>query len=292
MHRIGIVTDSSSNLPADMVAQCGISVVPIYLHWNGRTYLDGIDIEPQEVYRKLRENKHIPHTAAPSVGDFLQTYLGLSREVDGIVSVHPPAALSGVVKSAETAAKLVEEIVPVRVIDAGTAAMGAGFVTLAAARIAEKGGDLTAVQQAALAIRNRVTVYAMLDTLEYLYYGGRIGKAAALLGVALKMKPILILNQSDVDVLAKPRTSSRAIQAMLDEMARRVDGRPIHVAVLHADALEAATDLRRKIEGYFDCVEVMTCAFTPVMGAHTGPGLLGIAFYEDLCSENAVRSEG
>jgi DegV family protein with EDD domain len=275
-----------------MVAQYGINVVPIYLHWNGRTYLDGIDIEPQEVYRKLRENKHIPHTAAPSVGDFLQTYLRLSREVEGIVSVHPPARLSGVVKSAETAAQLVKEIVPVRVIDAGTAAMGAGFVTLAAARIAEKGGDLTSVHQAALTIRNRVTVYAMLDTLEYLYYGGRIGKAAALLGVALQMKPILILNQSHVDVLAKPRTSSRAIQAMLDEMARRVDGRPIHVAVLHADALEAAIDLRRKIEGKFDCVEVMTCAFTPVMGAHTGPGLLGVAFYEDLCSENAVRSEG
>lgn len=292
VHKIGIVTDSSSNLPEEMVAQYGISVVPIYLHWNGRTYLDGIDIEPQEVYRRLRENKHIPHTAAPSVGDFLQTYLKCSREVDGIVSIHPPASLSGIVKSAQTAAQLAEEIVPVRVIDAGTAAMGAGFVTLTAARTAEKGGDLTAVQQAALAIRSRVTVYAMLDTLEYLYYGGRIGKAAALLGVALRMKPILILNQSNVDVLAKPRTCSRAIQAMLDEMARRVDGRPIHVAVLHADAIEAVDALREKIVQNFDCVEVMICAFTPVMGAHTGPGLLGIAFYDDLDSKNAAREEG
>ncbi len=124
MHRIGIVTDSSSNLPEEVVTQYGINIVPIYLHWNGRTYLDGIDIEPQDVYRRLRENKHIPHTAAPSVGDFLQTYLKLGREVDGIVSIHPPASLSGVVRSAQTAAKLAEEIVPVRVIDAGTAAMG------------------------------------------------------------------------------------------------------------------------------------------------------------------------
>jgi DegV family protein with EDD domain len=292
VHRIGIVTDSSSNLPEEKVARYGINVVPIYLHWNGRTYLDGIDIEPQDVYRRLRENKQIPHTAAPSVGDFLQTYLRLSREVDGIVSIHPPASLSGVVKTARTAAKLVEEIIPVHVIDAGTAAMGAGFVTLAAARTAENGGDLTAVHQAALTIRDRVTVYAMLDTLEYLYHGGRIGKAAALLGVALRMKPILILNQNDVDVLAKPRTCSRAIQAMLDEMARRVDGRPVHVAVLHADALETANALREKIVQNFDCVEVMTCAFTPVMGAHTGPGLLGVAFYDDLCSENVMRSEG
>ncbi len=129
----------------------------------------------------------------------------------------------------------------------------------------------------------------MLDTLEYLYYGGRIGKAAALLGVILRMKPILILNQSDVDVLAKPRTSSRAIQAMLVEMARRVDGRPVHVAVLHADALDASKALREKIVQSFNCVEVMTCAFTPVMGAHTGPGLLGIAFYDDLESESVAR---
>ena len=292
MRGIGIVTDSSSNIPDEMIAQYGIHVVPIYLHWNGRTYLDGVDIEPQEVYRRLRQNKQIPHTASPSVGDFLQTYLKLSQEVDGIVSIHPPASLSGVVKTAQTAAKLAGEIVPVCVIDAGTAAMGAGFVTLAAARSAEKGGDLTMVEQAALAIRNRVTVYAMLDTLEYLFYGGRIGKGAALLGVALRMKPILILNQSDVDVLAKPRTRSRAIQAMLDEMARRIDGRPVHVAVLHADAIEAAKALREKIVHAFDCVEVMTCAFTPVMGAHTGPGLLGIAFYDDLDSENVTREEG
>jgi len=281
MAKIAVVTDSASNLPPELAAQHGIKVVPLYLHWEGQTYRDGVDITPDEVYRRLRENKHLPHTAAPSTGDFLQTYLQLGHEADAIVSVHLPVELSSVIQTARLAADLAKEEVQVHVVDAGTAAMGAGFVALAAARAAAQSASMDTVVQAAREVSSDVVVCAMLDTLEYLYLGGRIGRAAALVGTALQIKPVLYLNNNIVDVLAKPRTRSRALRVMLEEMARRLNGRQAHVAVLHADAPIGARLLREKVETDFPCVEVLTTTFTPVMGAHTGPGLLGLAFYPE-----------
>lgn len=279
--KIAVVTDSTANLPSVVIEKYGITVVPINLHWGNETYKDGVDISVEEVYRRLRENKQIPKTAAPSVGDFLQTYLRLSGEVDGIISIHLPENLSGTVKSARVAAELAREHVPIEVVDTGTATMGAGFVVLAAARAAERGADLSKVMEVAEEISPRTMVLAMIDTLEYLYRSGRISKAQGLLGVALRIKPILTIHNREVDILAKTRTTSRGIRIMLDEMEERVDGHPVHVAVLHADALEEARHLKRMVEERFDCLEIFTCSMTPVMGAHTGPGLLGLAFYAD-----------
>jgi DegV family protein with EDD domain len=279
--KIAVVTDSTANLPSVVIDKYGITVVPINLHWGSETYKDGVDITVEDVYRRLRENKQIPKTAAPSVGDFLQAYLRLSDEVEGIVSIHLPENLSGTVKSARVAAELAHEHVPVEVIDTGTATMGAGFVVLAAARAAERGEELSKVIEIAQEISPRTTVLAMIDTLEYLYRSGRISKAKGLLGMMLRIKPILTIHNREVDVLAKTRTTSRGISIMLDEMEERVDGHPVHVAVLHADALEEALYLKQLVEERFHCLEIFTCSMTPVMGAHTGPGLLGLAFYAE-----------
>jgi len=281
MNRIAIVTDSASNLPPEVAAQHDITVVPIYLHWDGRTYRDGVDITPDEVYRRLRKSKDLPHTAAPSAGDFLQTYLRLGRKVEQVVSVHLPMELSSTIESAQLAANLAAAEVPVRVVDAGTAAMGAGFVALAAARTAARGADLETVVQTAREISPKVMVYVVFDTLKYLQRSGRIGRAASLMGAALQIKPIIYLNDNVVDVLAKPRTRTRALRMMLDKMAGQVDGRPVHVAVMHADAAEGANRLREQVEARFHCIETLTTAFTPVMGVSTGPGLLGLAFYPE-----------
>jgi DegV family protein with EDD domain len=281
IRKIAIVTDSATNLPQVIIDQYGITVVPIYLHWNNHTYRDGVDISTEEVYRRLRETKQIPRTAAPSVGDFLQTYLGLSQKVDAILSIHIPENLSGTVASARLAAELAQEHVEVHVVDTGTAAMGAGFVALAAARANARGEDLEDVMQLVEKISSRATIFAMIDTLEYLYRGGRIGKAQGLLGVALRIKPILTINNQEVDVLAKTRTTSRGIQIMLKEMQKRVGSQPVHVAVLHADALDQAYGLKQLVQEQFEYVEIFTCSITPVMGAHTGPGLLGLAFYAE-----------
>ena len=278
---VAVVTDSASNLPSEVVEKYGLSIVPIYLHWGKETYRDGIDITPGEVYQRLARDKQIPRTSAPSVGDFLRVYMMLSEEVDAIISIHLPEKLSGVVKSARIAANLVSEVIPVEVVDSGTAAMAAGFVALAAARAAAQGEDLSSVQKVAQTVSSKATVLAMLDTLEYLHRGGRIGKAAALLGIALKIKPILYINNHVVDVMAKARTFSQGVRLMLEEMERRVGDKRVHVAVLHANALEKAESLRKLVQERFDCAEIFTCPFTPVMGAHTGPGLIGLAFYPE-----------
>jgi len=256
-------------------------VIPLYLHWGGQTCRDGVDITPDEVYRRLRENKQMPRTAAPSAGEFLQTYQRMAAEADAVVSVHMPRELSATIEAARLAAEMAAEIVPVRVVDAGTAAMAAGFVALAAARVAAEGASLEDVVAAAYEVKDRVALYILLDTLEYLYRSGRIGRAASLLGAALQVKPIVCVNDNVVDVLARPRTRSRAVRVMLDAMARRVGERPVHVAVTHADAPAEADRLRRQVEARFDCMELLTTAFTPAMGASAGPGLVGVAFYPE-----------
>ena len=136
MGKIAVVTDSTSNLPPEVARQYGIAIVPIYLSWDGRVYRDGVDITPDEVYQEMRQSQNSFHTSTPSAGDFLQTYLRLGRAAEGVVSVHLPPELSGTIQSAQLAAILAADEVPVRVINARTAAMGAGFVTLAAARAA------------------------------------------------------------------------------------------------------------------------------------------------------------
>jgi DegV family protein with EDD domain len=278
---IAVVTDSASNLPAELVEGMGITVVPIYLHWNGSSYRDSVDISAREVYRRLKEGKDTPQTSAPSVGDFLRTYLELGTEVEEIVSIHLPENLSATIEAARLAADLARDHIKVSVIDAGTAAMGAGFVTLGAARAAHRHVSVEEIKQITQEIGSKVVVLAMLDTLKYLRRSGRIGRAAGLLGIALRIKPILFINNGVVDVVGKPRTQSRGFEMMLDEMERQVNGRPVHVAVLHANAPKDADKLREQVEAEFDCVEIFTCQFTPVMGAHTGPGLVGIAFYAE-----------
>jgi len=279
--RVAIVTDSTANLPSVIVQKYGITVVPIHLHWDNEVYKDGIDITAEDVYRRLRATKQIPKTAAPSVGDFLQAYLRLSYEVDGIVSIHLAGTMSGTLKSARLAAELAREHVPVYVIDTGTATMGAGFAVLAAARAAEKGENLNEVKRISDEISQRTTVYAMIDTLEYLVRSGRIHKVEGLLGVALRIKPILTIHNHEIDVLSKTRTTSHGIRIMLDEMDERVKGQPVHVAIIHADVPEAARSLKELVNDRFDCIEIFTCPMTPVMGAYTGPGLLGLAFYTE-----------
>jgi len=279
--RIAVVTDSASNLPESVLRSYGIAVVPVYLRLNGRVYRDGVDITPEEVYRVMREGTVQPYTAAPSAGDFLSAYLRLSKEAQGIVSIHLPAKLSATIESAKLAAELAASEVEVRVVDARTAAMGAGFVAIEAARVASQGADLETVVRAAHKISSKASVYVVFDTLEYLYRSGRIGRAVSLAGAALQIKPVIYLNDGVVDVLAKPRTRSRAIGVMLSKMAQVVDGRAVHVAVMHADAAGEVEPLREQIEARFHCVEVLTTTFTPVMGASAGPGVLGVAFYPE-----------
>ena len=280
MKRIAVVTDSSASLPARLARDLGVKVVPIVLALNGQVLRDGIDITPGELYGLLRHSNHIPTTSAPSIGDFLRVYASAAETASGIVSIHMSSRLSATLDSAAAASQLVDDV-QIRVLDCQTAAMGQGFVVMEAARAAAEGADLETVVARARAVASRIQLLASIDTLEYLHRGGRIGGAAALVGTVLQIKPILYLADGHVDVFAKPRTRSKAIRVMLEQLARQADGRRLHVAILHAAAPDDAEALRQRIAEDYDPVELYVTEMTPVIGAHTGPGLLGMAFYTD-----------
>jgi len=278
MPKIAIVTDSSANLPPELVREYDIHIVPIYLRWNGKDYRDGVDISPEEVYHRLRSSTSLPKTSAPSVGDFLRTYMALASEADVIISIHLSPNLSAIYEAALTASRLVEGT-KIYVVDSHTAAMGQGFVVLEAARAARKGASPEEILQRIEYVSSRIHLFAILSTLKYLYYGGRIGAAAALVGSALQIKPVLYLRDGSIGVWAKPRTMRGAIQELLRVAEEKIGSRRAHVAVMHADALQEALSLKDEITRRFNCAELYLTEFTPVMGAHTGPGLLGIVFW-------------
>jgi DegV family protein with EDD domain len=159
--------------------------------------------------------------------------------------------------------------------------MAQGFVVLEAARVAQAGGTLDEVARAAEAMIPRVHLLAILDRLDYLARSGRVRGVVALVGSALHITPIFTIQQGQVSIVSRTRSKRRAVRTMLDRMATRVRDRPVHVAVFHADVPEEAAELRDEIAAHFHCVELFVTEFTPVMGAHTGPGVLGVAFYAE-----------
>jgi len=274
-HTVAVVTDSTAYLPAVQALAAMVTVVPVQVIVGGETF-DETDVSSKDIAEALREWRPIS-TSRPSPSVFAEVYERLALEgAEEIVSVHLSGAMSATVESAELAAK--EVSVPVRVIDSRSIGMGLGFPVLAAAQAAASGADADRVEQIARSRCASASVLFYVDTLEYLRRGGRIGKAAALVGSALSVKPLLHLVDGNVTPLEKVRTTSKALTRLEELTLERVGDGAADVAVQHLANADRAHALAARIqESAGGAVAVTVGEVGAVVGAHVGPGMIAVA---------------
>jgi len=274
--RVAIVTDSTADLPPQLVKARAITVVPLTLHLEGRSLLDGVDIRPSEFYRKLPNVTTHPTTSQPAPGRFAETYEQLLNDHSEIVSIHISEKLSGTYASALQGAEMTDPK-RVRVIDSQLVSMSLGLLTLAASQMAAQGESADAIVQRASAMRDRVQTFFSVATLEFLRRGGRIGRASALLGSVLQVKPVLCIREGLVTPLERVRTFDRALNRIV-ELTREVDaGKGLCVIVGHGDSEADAERVARELEPFAETLMIQPLG--PVVGAHAGPGVVGVGCY-------------
>lgn len=279
---VAVVTDSTANIPDDYVDELSIHVIPQILNWEGDTYLDGIDITPSEFYQRLVQAKELPTTSQPSAGQFYEFFGNLAETNEAIIGVFISEHLSGTIDSALTAAEMMSDY-PIEIVDSKSASMGLGFMAMAVARALKDGATYKEAAQLARELIPVTHAIFVVDTLEYLHKGGRIGGAQRLVGSLLSMKPLLHLEDGRIEPLARIRTKRKAIEKLLDVVASDTEGKgKLHASVIHAAAPEDAEQFKGQVMGRLDPVELITTELSPVVGTHTGPGLVGMGYYTEL----------
>ena len=273
---IKVVTDSTSDLPADVAESLGIEVVPLNVHFGSDVYKDRVNLMPDTFYDKLVNGDVLPTTSQPSVGEFIDVYERLGSDADGIVSVHISEKLSGTMNSARLASQQANADCPIEVVDTFQVSMGVGICAMEAAEVANSGGNMN---QVILAARNAVTrsqCFFMLETLEFLQKGGRIGKAQALIGNLLKIRPMLILQEGEVHPLGRERTRRKGIAKLVDTVEELA---PISgLAVMYSTGPDEAQTLAQNVSKFMiEGREPMMLQIGPVIGTYAGPDTLGIA---------------
>ena len=274
---IAIVTDSTSDLPKDVIEKHGITVVPLNVRFGMEEFKDGIDIDNDEFYRRLQIESELPTTSQPSLGDFIEVYRSLIAEHDGIVSIHISGKLSQTINSAVQGARDVdsdgEKIKP---IDTGQATIPLGLIVIEAANAAASGADLAGVVEAVHDAMDRARFYGMVDTLEYLVKGGRIGRVKGFIGGLLKVTPIITLEDGESSPVTSPRTRRKALAKLkeLVEEAAPLDQLAVHYSTEPEEIERLAADLAHLApEG-----GVMISQIGAVVGTYAGPGSLGVGF--------------
>ena len=269
--RFRVVTDSTSDLSPQWRERYRIEVVPLRVLFGSDAYRDGVDMSSGEFFTRLARADRLPTTSAPSPGDFAAVYERLSRECDGVVSIHISGELSGTVEAARVGARSVEGF-PVDVIDSRCLTICVAFLCRLAAEAPTREGAVQMVQERV----PRQRILALLDTLKFLEMGGRIGRASAMLGSVLDVKPILGVTDGHVAALDRVRTRSRAIPRLVELLRRDL---PVErLAVMHAQAPEAAEAIRVQLGKELPDVSVETGEIGAVLGTHVGPGAVGLAY--------------
>ena len=280
MARVAVVTDSTASLTEELIRRHEIGVISLYVVFGGdRTVRESDLTDSAAFFEELRSADTLPTTSQPSVGDFLSVYEPILAEGRDIVSLHISGGLSGTPEAARQAALALERDGKggerIRVIDSDSAAGGLGLVTLAAATAAERGLALDEVEATALEARRELKMWFAVDTLEFLRRGGRIGAASAWIGSTLKVKPILTLEREMVPV-ERVRTSRRMLDRLVEYARQRHESGADAWAVQHINAPDQCELLVERCREVFGCEPQLVSEIGPVLGAHVGPGLLGI----------------
>lgn len=271
-----MVTDSAACLPAELASELGITVVPNYLRFGDETIQDVEGAAPA-FFDRLRSATEPVGTASPSPGDFLKAFAGTGASEVACVTI--ASSMSGIHRSATIAAA--DADARVEVVDSGSASMAQGFVAMEAAREARRGGRLKDVAARAREVAGRSTLLAAIETFEYLRRSGRVSRLVSYAGTMLNIKPVFRMRGGEIEPVGRPRTRRRALERLAVEARTEVGGRPAHVAAVHADAEDDARALLELLSEDVEVVEGIVAGFTPAIGIHTGPGVVGLAWFCD-----------
>lgn len=276
MSAIAIVADSTASLPQEYVEKHDIHVIPLYLHMQGEMLRDGVDITPSEFYERLPQCDPVPTTSQPSAGDFIKLYRRLVDEgATGIVSVHISSPLSGTVNSARLAVEQLEGV-PVEIVDTLSTVGGICLPVEAGVAARAAGADLQGIVAAMQAVVEAQKIIFAVDTLEYLYKGGRIGGAAALLGSMLQFKPILYLNEGKIEALERVRTSKKALLRILAVAQEWMGSVPVRVITMGSACPDRVQELESELHKYLNVESVTSVPLSPAIGTHVGNGTVGL----------------
>ena len=280
MSKVAVVTDSTSYLPGELINKFNITTVPQVLIWGDKTYRDGIDILPDEFYLRLKTAKVMPSTSQVSPMTMKIVFEKLINEGFDICGIFLSAKLSGTIQSCIQAIEMMEKgKEKIAIVDSETTAMAMGFQVLTVAKAAQAGATLEECKNLAEKTREHTGVLFVVDTLEFLHRGGRIGGAQRMLGTALNFKPILEIKDGRIESIEKVRTKSKAYNRVLEILVERIGGKQdIHLATLHANAELDARDLLDKASQELKPTETIFTSVSPVIGTHAGPGTVGLAF--------------
>ena len=279
MEKVAILTDSTVCLPEELRSELQVTVVPQVLIWGEETFRDGVDISPEEFYRKLSTAKVMPSTSQVSPMTMKAAYEELFKSHKDILGIFVSSQLSGTMQSVTQAREMLpDKAEHISIVDSYSTSMGMGLHIIQAARAASSGASLAECTRIAEEARSHTKVYFVVDTLEFLHRGGRIGGAQAFLGSALNIKPLLELRDGRIESVEKVRTKRKAIDRMVEKICQFSAGKsPIRLVVLHANDEEDAQYAYRRALQHLTPVETFFTSVSPVIGTHAGPGTVGLA---------------
>jgi DegV family protein with EDD domain len=272
---IKVVTDSGSDLPLEVVKKLGITVVPVYIYFGEKAYKDGVDIGPDELYKRLVEGPIYPTTTQPMPADFAKVYSELSKDAEAIVSIHLSAKVSGTYNAALQGIEAAKPKCEVHVVDSFSVSVGLGIIAMAAARVAQAGGNLAEVLEETKKAISQTQIRAVLGTLQYLLKGGRITKTKALVGTLLNVKPILAMREGELVQAGMARSYTKGIEQLFGFVKSHPQLQ--EAAIAQSTVPKEAAVLKKRIASIIGEEQILMSRVGAGLGVHGGPGALLVA---------------